>query len=95
MGREEIYIRYIYHLAELHNESSNWVEAGFTLLLHAQLLQVTKFKLLSVIHLMIVYTMISGLSQCKRQRAPILDNQVLNVKRPYIMTSLNTLIKEK
>ena len=40
MGREEIYIRYIYHLAELHHASSNWVEAGFTLLLHAQLLQV-------------------------------------------------------
>ena len=40
MGREEIYIRYIYHLAELHNTSGNWVEAGFTLLLHAQLLQV-------------------------------------------------------
>ena len=40
MGREEIYIRYIYHLAELHNASGNWVEAGFTLLLHAQLLQV-------------------------------------------------------
>jgi hypothetical protein len=40
MGREEIYIRYIYHLGELHHASSNWVEAGFTLLLHAQLLQV-------------------------------------------------------
>lgn len=40
MGREEIYIRYIYHLSELHHASSNWVEAGFTLLLHAQLLQV-------------------------------------------------------
>ena len=40
MGREEIYIRYIYHLGELHHKSSNWVEAGFTLLLHAQLLQV-------------------------------------------------------
>ena len=40
MGREEIYIRYIYHLGELHHTSSNWVEAGFTLLLHAQLLQV-------------------------------------------------------
>lgn len=41
MGREEIYIRYIYHLAQLHKDSGNWVEAGFTLLLHAQLLQWT------------------------------------------------------
>ena len=32
--------RYIYRLAELHKASGNWVEAGFTLLLHAQLLQV-------------------------------------------------------
>ncbi|XP_064383161.1 dedicator of cytokinesis protein 1-like [Halichondria panicea] len=39
MGREEIYIRYIYHLAELHKSIGSWVEAGFTLLLHAQLLQ--------------------------------------------------------
>lgn len=41
MGREEIYIRYIYHLAELHKASGNWVEAASTLLLHAQLLQVS------------------------------------------------------
>ncbi len=33
-------LRYIYHLAQLHKDSGNWVEAGFTLLLHAQLLQV-------------------------------------------------------
>jgi hypothetical protein len=39
MGREEIYIRYIYHLAELHKASQNWVEAANTLLLHAELLQ--------------------------------------------------------
>ena len=53
MGREEIYIRYIYHLAELHNESGNWVEAGFTLLLHAQLLQVNQIQVLpSVLYIM-------------------------------------------
>lgn len=39
MGREGIYIRYIYHLSELHKASGNWVEGAFTLLLHAQLLQ--------------------------------------------------------
>ena len=32
--------RYIYHLSELHKASGNWVEGAFTLLLHAQLLQV-------------------------------------------------------
>ena len=31
--------RYIYHLAELHKASQNWVEAANTLLLHAELLQ--------------------------------------------------------
>ncbi|XP_019859385.1 PREDICTED: dedicator of cytokinesis protein 1 isoform X1 [Amphimedon queenslandica] len=39
IGREEIYLRYIYRLAELHKLSNNWIEAAFTLLLHAQLLQ--------------------------------------------------------
>lgn len=32
-------LRYIYHLAELHKASHNWVEAANTLLLHAELLQ--------------------------------------------------------
>jgi len=40
MEREEIYIRYIYSLAQLQKDSGNYVEAGFTLLLHAELLQV-------------------------------------------------------
>jgi hypothetical protein len=39
IGREEIYLRYIYRLAELHKKSNNWIEAAFTLLLHAELLQ--------------------------------------------------------
>ena len=37
------HFRYIYHLAQLHKDSGNWVEAGFTLLLHAQLLQVRTY----------------------------------------------------
>ena len=41
IGREEIYLRYIYRLSELHKQTNNWIEAAFTLLLHAQLLQVT------------------------------------------------------
>lgn len=61
MGREEIYIRYIYHLAELHNASTNWVEAGFTLLLHAQLLQV---KRVTTIY---VYTTKSVYIFCSKQ----------------------------
>ena len=40
MMADQYYSRYIYHLAELHKDSGNWAEAGFTLLLHAQLLQV-------------------------------------------------------
>ena len=40
MKRDEIYIRYIYSLAQLQKDSGNYVEAGFTLLLHAELLQV-------------------------------------------------------
>ena len=32
--------RYIYKLADLHKEQNSYVEAGYTLLLHAELLQV-------------------------------------------------------
>lgn len=96
MGREEIYIRYIYHLAELHNASSNWVEAGFTLLLHAQLLQV-RGSCSYIVTLCVLTTAVthSGLSQCRSWKVPILVSQVLNVKRLYTMTLLTTLIKER
>ena len=33
--------RYIYRLADLHKQNGNFVEAAFTLLLHAELLQVS------------------------------------------------------
>ncbi|XP_065920842.1 dedicator of cytokinesis protein 1-like isoform X2 [Dysidea avara] len=41
VGREEMYIRYIYKLADLHKEQNSYVEAAYTLLLHAELLQWT------------------------------------------------------
>ena len=36
-----IILRYIYRLADLHKANGNFVEASFTLLLHAELLQWT------------------------------------------------------
>uniref|UniRef100_A0A673J0X5 Dedicator of cytokinesis protein 1-like n=1 Tax=Sinocyclocheilus rhinocerous TaxID=307959 RepID=A0A673J0X5_9TELE len=39
--REEMYIRYLYKLCDLHKECDNYTEAGYTLLLHAKLLKVT------------------------------------------------------
>ncbi|XP_019619494.1 PREDICTED: dedicator of cytokinesis protein 3-like isoform X2 [Branchiostoma belcheri] len=36
--REEMYIRYIYKLHDMHREAENYTEAGFTLLLHAGML---------------------------------------------------------
>jgi hypothetical protein len=45
MGREEMYIRYIYRLAEMQQTSGSYVEAAFTLLLHARLLQWTNDKM--------------------------------------------------
>uniref|UniRef100_A0A671L9J3 Dedicator of cytokinesis protein 1-like n=1 Tax=Sinocyclocheilus anshuiensis TaxID=1608454 RepID=A0A671L9J3_9TELE len=39
--REEMYIRYLYKLCDLHKECDNYTEAGYTLLLHAKLLRVT------------------------------------------------------
>ena len=39
--KEELYIRYIYKLAELHERDDNFTEAGFTLLLHAENLEVS------------------------------------------------------
>ncbi|XP_074646963.1 dedicator of cytokinesis protein 3-like isoform X4 [Tubulanus polymorphus] len=38
IAREEMYIRYIYKLCDLHLEEGNYVEAGLTLSLHAGLL---------------------------------------------------------
>ena len=40
-----MYIRYIYKLSEIHLEASNLTEAGFTLLLHAELLEWSANKL--------------------------------------------------
>ncbi|KAJ6658653.1 hypothetical protein lerEdw1_019813 [Lerista edwardsae] len=37
--REDIYIRYLYKLRDLHTGSENFTEAAYTLLLHAELLQ--------------------------------------------------------
>uniref|UniRef100_A0A8C1XT54 Dedicator of cytokinesis 1 n=1 Tax=Cyprinus carpio TaxID=7962 RepID=A0A8C1XT54_CYPCA len=37
--REEMYIRYLYKLCDLHKECDNYTEAGYTLLLHAKLLK--------------------------------------------------------
>lgn len=38
IDRQEMYIRYIYKLRDLHLASNNYTEAGFTLHLHADLL---------------------------------------------------------
>ena len=40
IDKEELYIRYIYKLAELHENDHCHTEAGFTLLLHAKGLEV-------------------------------------------------------
>uniref|UniRef100_A0A8C4M695 Dedicator of cytokinesis 1 n=1 Tax=Equus asinus asinus TaxID=83772 RepID=A0A8C4M695_EQUAS len=40
--REEMYIRYLYKLCDLHKECDNYTEAAYTLLLHAKLLKVIK-----------------------------------------------------
>ncbi|MBN3290076.1 DOCK1 protein, partial [Polypterus senegalus] len=37
--REEMYIRYLYKLCDLHKECDNFTEAAYTLLLHAKLLK--------------------------------------------------------
>ena len=37
-NRQEMYIRYIYKLRDLHLACESYSEAGFTLLLHAELL---------------------------------------------------------
>uniref|UniRef100_A0A8C3KYX2 Dedicator of cytokinesis 1 n=1 Tax=Chrysolophus pictus TaxID=9089 RepID=A0A8C3KYX2_CHRPC len=39
--REEMYIRYLYKLCDLHKECDNYTEAAYTLLLHAKLLKVS------------------------------------------------------
>ncbi|XP_026551942.1 dedicator of cytokinesis protein 2 [Pseudonaja textilis] len=39
INREEMYIRYLYKLRDLHLDSENYTEAAYTLLLHASLLK--------------------------------------------------------
>ena len=39
--KEELYIRYIYKLAELHQKDQSFTEAGFTILLRAKGLEVS------------------------------------------------------
>lgn len=39
--RQELFIRYVYRLRDLHEKASSYVEAGFTLQLHANLLSWT------------------------------------------------------
>ena len=39
--KEELYVRYIYKLAEIHEKDQSYTEAGFTLLLHARALEWT------------------------------------------------------
>uniref|UniRef100_A0A5F8GR56 Dedicator of cytokinesis 5 n=1 Tax=Monodelphis domestica TaxID=13616 RepID=A0A5F8GR56_MONDO len=45
--REDIYIRYLYKLRDLHRDCENYTEAAYTLLLHAELLQVWETLLYS------------------------------------------------
>ena len=40
--KEELYIRYIYKLSELHKRDQSYTEAGFTLLLRAKGLEVSR-----------------------------------------------------
>uniref|UniRef100_A0A8C7Z7G6 Dedicator of cytokinesis 1 n=1 Tax=Oryzias sinensis TaxID=183150 RepID=A0A8C7Z7G6_9TELE len=42
IDREEMYIRYLYKLCDLHRECDNYTEAAYTLLLHAKLLKLAK-----------------------------------------------------
>ncbi|XP_071948204.1 dedicator of cytokinesis protein 1-like isoform X2 [Antedon mediterranea] len=44
--RQEMYVRYLYKLADLHLDCDNFTEAGFTLLLHADKLKWSDKKLL-------------------------------------------------
>uniref|UniRef100_A0A8C3EWT7 Dedicator of cytokinesis 2 n=1 Tax=Corvus moneduloides TaxID=1196302 RepID=A0A8C3EWT7_CORMO len=45
INREEMYIRYLYKLRDLHLDCENYTEAAYTLLLHAWLLKVSFSKL--------------------------------------------------
>uniref|UniRef100_A0A669DD09 Dedicator of cytokinesis 1 n=1 Tax=Oreochromis niloticus TaxID=8128 RepID=A0A669DD09_ORENI len=45
IDREEMYIRYLYKLCDLHKECDNYTEAAYTLLLHAKLLKVPMHKM--------------------------------------------------
>ena len=43
IDRQEMYIRYLYKLCDLHLECDNYTEAAYTLMLHVNLLKVSLF----------------------------------------------------
>lgn len=47
--RQEMYLRYLYKLVQLHKECENWVEAGHSLMLHSLLLEWSDEPLASVL----------------------------------------------
>ncbi|XP_064466141.1 dedicator of cytokinesis protein 1-like [Ornithodoros turicata] len=49
INRQEMYIRYLHKLCDLHLECDNYVEAGFTLQLHARLLRWSEESLPSLL----------------------------------------------
>ncbi|XP_016089472.1 dedicator of cytokinesis protein 5-like [Sinocyclocheilus grahami] len=83
--REDIYIRYLYKLRDLHLDCENYTEAAYTLLLHAELLEmwekaIEMAKQLVKLHENQMFDFIE-LSQLLKQQAQYYEN-IMHAMRP-------------
>uniref|UniRef100_A0A669QGH6 Dedicator of cytokinesis 5 n=1 Tax=Phasianus colchicus TaxID=9054 RepID=A0A669QGH6_PHACC len=83
--REDIYIRYLYKLRDLHTDCENFTEAAYTLLLHAELLQMWEKAIQLSKELADMYENkvfdYEGLSNVLKKRATFYEN-IMKAMRP-------------
>uniref|UniRef100_A0A8C3NG97 Uncharacterized protein n=1 Tax=Geospiza parvula TaxID=87175 RepID=A0A8C3NG97_GEOPR len=87
--REDIYIRYLYKLRDLHTDCENFTEAAYTLLLHAELLQVSQAWGLVRHKLLRITKMWEKAIQLSKELADMYENKVFDYE------GLGNLLKKR
>uniref|UniRef100_A0A8D2MI22 Dedicator of cytokinesis 5 n=1 Tax=Zonotrichia albicollis TaxID=44394 RepID=A0A8D2MI22_ZONAL len=87
--REDIYIRYLYKLRDLHTDCENFTEAAYTLLLHAELLQVSQAWALVRHRLLTTTKMWEKAIQLSKELADMYENKVFDYE------GLGNLLKKR
>ncbi|ETE68227.1 Dedicator of cytokinesis protein 5, partial [Ophiophagus hannah] len=87
--REDIYIRYLYKLRDLHTDSESYTEAAYTLLLHAELLQWSDQPCVQHLLQRDSYYMWEKAIQLSKELADMYENKVFDYE------SLGNLLKKR